>query len=197
MQRLQAFFFERDTVAVARQLLGKILVHEDPVSDKRLSGYIIETEAYCGLSDPASHAACGKTPRNAALFGPSGSAYVYLIYGLHTCLNLVAHPPDVPAGGVLIRAVQPIEGIEEMQEKRGILVLRNLTNGPGKVGQAFGITLTDNGLDITSITSRLYVLDPMKPVRFTATPRIGISKNKEVLWRFTERRKSAPIRLGR
>lgn len=185
MQRLKALFFEQDTVVVAHQLLGKILVHEDPVSDKRLSGYIIETEAYCGLSDPASHAARGKTARNAALFGPPGCAYVYLVYGLHTCLNIVAHPADVAAGGVLIRAIQPIEGMEEMEKKRGISALRDLTNGPGKVGQALGITLADNGLDMTNIRSRLYILDPMKRVGFTATPRIGISKNKDVLWRFT------------
>lgn len=185
MQRLTRSFFERDTITVARELLGKILVHEDdPSTRRRLSGYIVETEAYCGLTDPASHAACGKTARNAALFGSPGSAYVYLIYGLHTCLNLVAHPADVPAGGVLIRALEPLEGREEMEKRRGTSVIRNLTNGPGKVGQALGITLADNGLDVTSATSRLYVLDPEQAISWLATPRIGISKNVDALWRF-------------
>jgi DNA-3-methyladenine glycosylase len=182
MRTLPRSFFEQNTVLVAQQLLGVLLVSH--AHKKTVMGRIVETEAYCGLIDPASHAYIGKTKRNAALFGPVGHAYVYLIYGLHTCLNVVSHPKN-ESGGVLIRAIEPLEGIDIMQERRGDVKLKDLTNGPSKVGQAFGITLKDNDTDLTAQKSPLYLLhDPRFQAESLATKRIGITKNADVLWRF-------------
>lgn len=174
-------FYERDTVIVAQQLLGNILIrHWQGVM---LGGIIAEVEAYGGKDDPASHACTKKTPRNAAMFGPVGHAYVYFIYGNHHCLNLVARDVHARAGGVLIRGLLPIYGIEEMQQARGFC--KYLTDGPGKICQALRITPEHNGKDVTQ-DSELYVIKggAISPDRIEATPRVGIVKARDKHWRF-------------
>jgi DNA-3-methyladenine glycosylase len=173
--------------------LGKILVRR--LRDKRLTGRIIagriiagrivEVEAYLGVDDPAAHSASGRTLRNAVLFGPPGHSYVYFIYGNHFCFN-VSCLPDGEAGGVLFRALEPMAGIEEMAEARGVPLsrgdgsgdLRRLTSGPGRLAEAFGITRErDNGKDLTSRRSDLFIADDaFRPRRVEITPRIGITK---------------------
>jgi DNA-3-methyladenine glycosylase len=176
-------FYSRDPRLVSRDLLGKILVRRRP--RKLLAARIVEVEAYLGQDDPAAHSACGRTPRNAALFGPPGHSYVYFIYGNHFCFN-VSCLPDGEAGGVLFRALEPLVGIEEMAKERGMSVdresgtstLRKLTSGPGRLAQAFGITREyDNEKDLTSIRSNLIIVDDaFRPRRVEITPRIGITK---------------------
>lgn len=179
-QRLPAAFFDRDPRRVARDLLGKVLVRRE--GRKLLAARIVEVEAYLGEGDPAAHAAAGRTPRNAVLFGPPGYAYIYFIYGNHYCLN-VSCLPDGVAGGILFRALEPLAGIAEMARARGISIhgrrdLRNLTSGPGRLAQAFGITRQlDNGKDLTSLRSDLWLADDgHSPPRVLVTKRIGISK---------------------
>lgn len=181
-------FFDRDPRRVARQLLGKLLVRSDV--GKLLAGRIVETEAYLGVDDAAAHSAAGKTARNAVLFGPPGYAYVYLIYGIHYCLNVSCLPPG-EAGGVLIRALQPECGLETMARNRGFAgdlpgSVHNLTAGPGKLAQAFGVTrLRDNGKDMVSPRSDLVLMeDRFRPRKVAVTPRIGIAKAVEPLWRY-------------
>jgi len=161
-------------------LLGKVLVRRE--GRRRLTARIVEVEAYLGAGDPAAHAAAGRTARNDVLFGPPGHAYVYFIYGNHYCLN-VSCLPDGIAGGILFRALEPLEGIEEMAKERGIVVksprdLRLLTSGPGRLAEAFGITRArDNGKDLTSAKSDLFIADDGFRVRkVVVTPRIGITK---------------------
>ena len=143
-------FYGRPTVEVARDLLGKILVHGET------SGRIVETEAYLGGDDLAAHSAHGLTARTRVIFGPPGHAYVYFIYGMYECLNLVAEPAGQP-GCVLIRAVEPLSGIEIMQRRRPAAhKLRELASGPGRLTLALGITRAQNGADVTrgSLTVR-------------------------------------------
>jgi DNA-3-methyladenine glycosylase len=183
-------FFGRDPRRVARDLLGKVLVRQEPAgrarapqpADQRLTGRIVEVEAYLGEKDPAAHAFSGRTLRNAVLFGPPGHAYVYFIYGNHYCLN-VSCEPEGHAGCVLFRALEPLTGIEEMAEARGIRIeaahhLRLLTSGPGRLAQAFSITRErDNGCDLSSSNGSLWIGDDgygARKIRLTA--RIGISK---------------------
>src|SRR5439155_1943054 len=136
-------FYALPAPEVARALLGKILVHGET------SGRIVETEAYLGVNDGAAHSARGITPRTQVIFGPPGHAYVYLIYGMYECLNLVAQP-EGKAGCVLIRAVEPLTGLERMRRRRpGTRRAEDLANGPGKLTRAFGITVRDNGVDVT------------------------------------------------
>lgn len=179
-------FFLRSPEIVARDLLGKVLVHRR--NGERLSGRIVEVEAYLGLDDPASHAYRGRTSANAVLFGPPGMAYVYFIYGMHYCVNISCLPEDEP-GGVLIRALIPLEGIKTMARLRGLpenASPRLLTGGPGKLCQALGITrATHNGIDVTKATSSLHVEDDgVHPGKILITPRIGLSKAKEHPLRF-------------
>lgn len=178
-------FFDRDTPIVAKDLLGKLLIRK--IDDQILIGIINETEAYTGL-DPAAH--CYKniiTPRNKALFGPVGHAYVYLSYGLHYCFNIVSRKPSDYSGGVLIRSVIPIQGQEIMGKNRHMQKLsRNLTNGPGKVAQAFDISLKLYGINLLDYNSELKIAHGYKIPnnQIMETPRIGISKGKDLLWRF-------------
>jgi DNA-3-methyladenine glycosylase len=174
-------FFARNPRRVARDLLGKILVRQNPTSDP-LTARIVEVEAYLGEQDPAAHAASGCTLRNAVLFGPAGHAYVYFIYGNHYCLN-VSCEPEGRAGCVLFRALEPLSGTREMTFSRRIAVasdkdLPKLTSGPGRLSEAFGITRSrDNGCDLTSPTSSLWIGDDgFRPRRILVTPRIGITK---------------------
>ena len=172
---------------VARRLLGKLLVRR--YEGKRLTGRIVEVEAYFGLDDPAAHTFAGKTERNAVLFGPPGVAYVYFIYGMHYCLNISCEP-DGQAGGVLLRALEPVEGLATMARLRGLERDANprlLTSGPGRLCQALAVTrMTHNGVDVASRRSELYVEDDgFAPDKTEATPRIGIRKAAERPLRFS------------
>jgi DNA-3-methyladenine glycosylase len=166
-------FYARDTVTVARDLLGKLLVHGET------SGIIVETEAYLGLGDLAAHSAAGITPRTRVIFGEPGHAYVYLNYGIHECLNIVAEPEGA-AGCVLIRALTPVDGIELMRLRRK--GARDLTGGPGKLTQALGITRLLNGADVT--VAPLTIHDVGVDPQIEITTRIGITKSPELPLRF-------------
>jgi DNA-3-methyladenine glycosylase len=188
VQRLARKFYDRDPRDVSRDLLGKVLVRNE--SNYRMVGRIVEVEAYLGSDDPAAHAAAGRTARNDVLFGPPGRAYVYFIYGNHWCFN-VSCLPDGIAGGVLFRALEPLEGIEQMAQVRGIQVkserdLRLLTTGPGRLAEAFGITRQrDNGKELFSSASDLWIGDDRSaPPRIAMTARIGITKAAEMPLRY-------------
>jgi DNA-3-methyladenine glycosylase len=179
-------FYSHSPDTVARALLGKLLILD--LQGKRLTARITEVEAYLGLIDPASHAARGLTPRNAILFGPSGHVYVYFIYGMYYCLNVAAHLPG-EAGGVLIRALEPIDGFETMADLRGLphnTKPKLLTGGPGRLCQALDITRKNsNGLDVTSPTSAIQIADDgHRPTDIQTTPRIGITKAADRPLRF-------------
>jgi len=180
---------------VSRRLLGKLLVgrYRDPSAARpktqRLTGRIVEVEAYFGLDDPAAHTFVGKTARNAVLFGPAGFAYVYFIYGMYFCLNFSCEPDGHP-GGVLLRALEPVEGLETMARLRGLPSTANprlLTSGPGRLCQALGIVReTHNGIDVTNSRSGLHVEDDgFIPDAIDASPRIGIRKAADRPLRFT------------
>jgi DNA-3-methyladenine glycosylase len=180
---LERKFYSRDPRRVARELLGKVLVRRN--GRHPLAARIVETEAYLGENDPAAHSAAGRTARNAVLFGPPGYAYVYFIYGNHYCLN-VSCEPDGTAGGVLFRAVEPLLGVQQMADSRGLEIksprdLPKLTSGPGRLAEAFDITRTrDNGVDLTSPRSSLWIgSDHFRPKNIRVTSRIGITKAAE------------------
>ncbi|HEY1183129.1 MAG TPA: DNA-3-methyladenine glycosylase [Bryobacteraceae bacterium] len=161
-------FYERPTADVARALLGKVLVHSPT------AGIIVETEAYPGRDDLASHSARGITARTRVIFGEPGHAYVYLIYGMYQCLNLVTEPAGTP-GCVLIRALQPVAGIELMRERRPAAgKLEDLARGPGRLAMAMGITREHYGVDVTR--GSLVVREPAEPraLEIEVTPRVGI-----------------------
>ena len=185
MKILYRKFYHRDTLRVARELLGKRLVRQ--VNGLELSGMIVETEAYCGEADSACHAHRGKTPRNAVMFGEPGHAYVYFTYGMHYMLNLVTEEEENPCA-VLIRAIEPMEGIGEMESRRKRKGTE-LTNGPAKLCQALSIDKSLNGWDLT-LGRELWVEDYRKfPAKsILATPRIGIDyarkEHRDAEWRF-------------
>ena len=188
LRPLNRAFFGRDPRRVARDLLGKVLIRQEPGS--RRTGRIVEVEAYLGQHDPAAHSAAGNTARTAVLFGPPGYAYVYFIYGNHYCLNVSCEPEGL-AGGVLFRALEPLSGEKEMALARGVEIhsakdLPKLTSGPGRLAEAFGITrLRDNGCDLTSTTSSLWIGDDGYRARnILVTPRIGITKAAEKALRY-------------
>jgi DNA-3-methyladenine glycosylase len=169
--------FAASSVEVARRLIGITLLVGG------VGGRIVETEAY-DRADPASHSYTGPTPRNATMFGPPGHAYVYRSYGLHWCLNFVCREEGHGAG-VLIRAIEPTDGIETMRERRGLQELHLLCAGPGRVGQALGITRELDGASLSAPPFAL--LRPEQGARRVALvrgPRIGISKAADVPWRF-------------
>jgi DNA-3-methyladenine glycosylase len=171
-------FYNRPPVEVARDLLGKVLVHGPA------AGIIVETEAYLGADDLAAHSARGITPRTRVIFGPPGHAYVYFIYGMYECLNLVCEPEGKP-GCVLVRAVEPIEGLDLMQSRRPAARKReDLASGPGKLTLALAITRAQNGADVTR--GRLVVREPLesRPVPIAVTPRIGITQCADLPLRF-------------
>ncbi|GAB4470911.1 MAG: DNA-3-methyladenine glycosylase [Anaerolineae bacterium] len=188
MASLTRAFFERDTVEVARDLLGCILVHR--VDDGRVAARIVETEAYHGWDDKASHAHRGRTPRNSVMFGMAGVSYVYLCYGVHWMLNVVARPPDAEYGAaVLIRAVEPLEGLEYMAQRRAGLPRQQWTNGPGRLTRAMGIVQAHNGMDLLAPDSALglEVGERIPEGRVVRGPRVGINVPepwKSVPWRF-------------
>jgi DNA-3-methyladenine glycosylase len=168
--KLSRSFYEQSTIDVAKQLLGKLLIHRHP--DATLVGRIVETEAYLGPHDLACHAAKGRTKRTEVMFGAAGHAYVYFIYGSYNMLNLVTEAKDYPAA-VLIRAVEPVRGIARMKQNRQNQELRSLASGPGKLCQAFAIDRSLNGQDVCGKV--LYLEDRGEPPpKFDATPRIGV-----------------------
>jgi DNA-3-methyladenine glycosylase len=175
---LRRSFYARSTVEVARGLLGKVLVHGPT------AGIIVETEAYLGGDDLAAHSARGVTGRTQVIFGPPGHAYVYLIYGMYQCLNLVAEPDGHP-GCVLIRALQPVAGVELMRTRRGaVRGVEHLANGPGKLTLALGITRAHNGVDITKGALVVRAGARGGEVEIAVTPRIGIARSVELPLRF-------------
>ena len=174
-------FYSKDTVAVARNILGKRIVRK--IRGSVLTGIITETEAYRHSDDPASHAFGKQTDRNKVMFEEVGHAYVYFTYGMHYCFNVVARHSNVKAGAVLIRAIEPEKGIKKMQENREIPNIKNLTNGPAKLTQALGITKEHYGVDLTQ-DSNLYIEDGIKTKKIYESPRIGIKNATEKLWNF-------------
>ncbi len=169
----------QDASVVAPLLLGFIVVHR--TNDGLCAGRIVETEAY-QADDPASHTHKGVSPRNRVMFGEPGHAYVYFTYGMHYCLNVVAGKIE-DGQGVLIRALEPVEGIELMKERRGIEEVIRLTNGPGKLTQALGIGLKQNGKDLLR-DKHLMLLAGVPPKEVVQTKRIGITRAVDRPWRF-------------
>ena len=177
-------YFEREPVVVARALIGCMVISN--LGGERTSGRIIETEAYRGADDLASHAARLRTGRVLVMREQVGIAYVYRSYGIHAMLNVVAHAPG-DIGAVLIRAVQPLEGLDVMRRRRGGMPDRGLCSGPGKLCIALGITLDDHGLDLTrSELLRLTFGGSGHTPSVLASTRIGISRSAELPWRFFE-----------
>lgn len=195
MMMIKKNFYNQKTIKVARELLDKFLVRK--IGKKIISGKIVETEAYVGPNDLASHASRGKTARTAPMFGPPGHAYIYLVYGLNFCFNIVTERKNYPAA-VLVRALEPAEGINLMRRHRPSLknkklnsqfsIIKHLTNGPGKLCQALKIDKSLNNFDLTKNT--LWLEDrglKIKPSEIVAAKRIGVDyagqyKNKP--WRF-------------
>lgn len=168
---------------VGREIIGKKLVRI--LHDKsELSGKIVEAEAYGGTGDPASHAYRGKTKRNEVMFGEAGHAYVYFTYGFHYCLNFVTSSRFGNASAVLIRAVEPLTGIDIMAAIRKTSVITNLASGPGKLCQAFSIDKSENGIDVTLLDSPIRVEDSLENPRLASSTRVGIKSAAEKRWRF-------------
>ncbi len=185
MTHLKQAFFNRDTITVARQLLGTKLVRE--FNGTVLSGMITETEAYLGANDSACHAAKGQTPRNSVMFGPAGVAYVYFVYGMHFMLNIVTEQEGNPCA-VLIRAMQPITGLAQMEALRGKKG-KDVSNGPAKLCQALAIDKSLNGWDVTGGKRLWFESHPKVVVESIKTgSRIGIDyaapEHREAPWRF-------------
>ncbi len=179
MSKLDRDFYKRDTVEAAHVLLGKIVVSNTP--DGVVSGRIVETEAYV-YGDPAAHTTRGRTPRTEVMFGEPGHAYIYIIHGIHFCMNVVSHPEGVP-GGVLLRALEPLEGIELMKRNRGLEIPKALCSGPAKLTQALQIDKSLLGEDL--LGDRLYLIDDGTDIgEIVARPRIGVSRAAEKLLRF-------------
>ena len=185
MDKLGRDFYQRSTLMVARELLGKRLVRV--VDGQRISGLIVEVEAYISEDDAACHAARGRTPRNKAMYGPPGTAYVYFIYGMHHCLNAVTEEEGFPAA-VLIRALEPLEGLEIMRHYRPGKPDSELTNGPAKLCQALAIDRDFNRVDLC--TSKVLFIEEGRMVaqeEIGTSPRIGIKADElamSVPWRF-------------
>jgi len=179
--RLPRRFFSRDPVLLARELLGRVLFYKTP--EGLLAGRIVETEAYTGEADPASHAFRGRTARNAVMFGPAGHAYVYFTYGMHHCLNVTAEASGT-AGAVLLRALEPLAGVEVMRARGDHGPESRLLSGPGKIGRAFGLGLDDNGRDFTRGALGLAAGAPVPNREVAISRRIGISRGVDLPYRF-------------
>lgn len=185
--RLPREFFAQDTLTAARQLLGKRLVRME--GGRRLSGIIIEAEAYCGEADLGCHAKAGRTPRTAPMYGPPGFSYVYFTYGMHWLFNTVTRPEGEPEA-VLVRAITPTEGIEVIAARRGKQPRKRWTDGPAKLTQALGIDGQDNNLDLTAPDAAIFIEDgpPVPDEWVTTGPRIGLftvpEPWKSKPWRF-------------
>lgn len=182
-------FYQRKTALVARELIGHELVRRITINNSEydLSGRIVETEAYGSMQeDEASHAFSRLTKRNSPMFGPVGRAYVYFTYGNHFCVNVTAKADNKKAGAVLIRSIEPLTGIGLMQSFRQRSELRELTSGPGRLSQALAITMEMNALDMTDPCSELYIQTGKGCATCACTPRIGITKATNKLWRFVD-----------
>ncbi|MBU0984085.1 MAG: DNA-3-methyladenine glycosylase [candidate division Zixibacteria bacterium] len=181
-RKLPRSFYNRPTLEVAPELLGKYLVHA--TAHEPVSGRIVEVEAYVGQGDPACHAARGKTDRNAVMFGPPGFAYVYFIYGMYHCFNIVTEREGFPAA-VLIRAAEPTDGLSLMEYNSPGKRHHELLSGPGKLCRSMGITVAHSGLDLTG--GEIYVEDRETSVPTIVTgSRIGIRSGTDLLWRFCD-----------
>lgn len=185
---VEADFFRGSTLQLAKRLLGTYLVHES--EDGTTIGRIVETEAYLSKNDPACHAARGQTPRNAPMFGPAGMSYVYLIYGMHYCFNVVSGKPGV-GEAVLLRALEPVEGIDLMSERRDTEKLLQLCSGPAKLVEAMGITKAHNAVCLRTSSLKLHRRESFPklygkryPHPIVETTRIGISSGQELQYRF-------------
>lgn len=178
-KKLKRGFYERATLDVAWDLLRTTIVYH--TARGVLAAHIVETEAYIGEEDPACHAAVGRTERNDVMYGPGGFGYIYFIYGMYNCFNIVTERKGFPAA-VLIRAVEPVCG-EDIMAANSPPNCRLLTNGPGKFCRAFGLTRQQNGMDLTGPTLYLIEHEDYTPDVVT-TRRIGINKGSEKLWRF-------------
>lgn len=181
--RLGRDFFARRPEVVARALIGMVLAHDAP--DGLAAGIVVETEAY-DQDDPASHSFRGRTPRNGVMFGPPGIAYVYLSYGVHWCMNAVTGRAG-RGSAVLIRALEPVGGIDAMSRRRGATSMARLCRGPGNLARALAIGRDQNGLDL--VTGPIALYDPGRSARarfrrIAAGPRIGITKAVDRPWRF-------------
>jgi DNA-3-methyladenine glycosylase len=180
--RLRRAFYARDAVTLARDLLGRVLFFESPAG--LLAGRIVETEAYTGTADPASHAYRGVTVRNTVMFGPAGYAYVYFTYGMHHCLNVVAERQGT-AGAVLVRSLEPLWGLGVMRGHGPQGGDERLCSGPGKICKAFGLTLQHNGLDLTRGPLGIAAGRAVDDRQVKVGPRIGISRAADLPYRFS------------
>lgn len=199
-RRLPRGFYDRPTLEVARDLIGKVLVHR--TADGVTSGIIVEVEAYIGEDDPACHAAAGRTKRNYLLYGPPGIAYVYFNYGMHYLVNAVTEGAGSPAA-VLVRALDPLDGVDLMQRRRAAfsrngheITRHSLCRGPGNLTRALGITLEQNSADLCG--ADLFVEDRgpcLQPIAWS--PRIGISVGTDKPWRCFVEGHAAVSKLGR
>jgi DNA-3-methyladenine glycosylase len=181
MKRLGSDFYEVPTLLLAERLLGKIFVHSRGPG-QLMKGRIVETEAYLGENDQASHAWKGKTPRNEVMFGPPGTLYIYFAYGCHYMANIVSEP-EGSSGAVLLRAMEPVEGIKQMQESRQTQVLTSLMSGPGKLTQALGIGPELYGESLLGQTCWLEEGPELAAEMIGTSPRIGISRSTGLPWR--------------
>jgi len=179
-KKLPRAFYNRPTLEVAVDLLGKILIYEK--NGVRLGGRLVEVEAYIGEDDPACHAFRGLTPRNEIMYGDPGYLYVYFTYGNHYMLNIVTERKGFPAA-VLLRGLEPLFGIDEMLKNRGVDILNEIASGPGKMAQALGITTEHKVEDL--VGQRIYLIDDGFGVgEIWRSPRIGLSDGRDKLWRF-------------
>jgi DNA-3-methyladenine glycosylase len=178
--RIGRSFFEQYTPNVAKGLIGCRLVRMR--DGERLAGVVVETEAYRGSADPASHAYRGKTDRNAVMFGPAGHAYVYFTMGAHYCLNVTTEPMGTPAA-VLIRALEPREGIQKMVRNRGVNEVARLASGPGNLTKALGIDRRDNGQDMVTSSGLFFELGEQMG-EIGESSRVGVTRGTSFRWRF-------------
>jgi len=179
---LDTKFYERETVIVAKQLIGKILTRK--IHGIELTGIITETEAYRGKDDRASHAAIKMTDRNKGMFGTVGRSYVYFTYGMYFMFNVVAKSKKQDAGAVLIRGIFPQNGIKIMTRNRGMSDMNKITNGPGKLTMAMNISIKENNIDLTKKSS-IYISEGITPKKIKRLPRVGISKAIDKEWNFS------------
>ncbi len=180
-EKLKKNFYLRDVTDVAKELLGKFIVHSN--QKKKLIAKIVEVEAYQGSIDKASHSFKGKTLRNKMMFEEGGRLYVYLIYGLHYCANIVTGEKGI-GDAILIRAVEPLHGINFMKTNRSGVKLNQLTNGPAKFCSAFGINKSHDGIDLSGDTIYLTYGEVVKKDQIVETTRVGITKSTELKWRY-------------
>ena len=180
MRKLLRSFYNRPTIEVARDLLGKNVVYNSPKG--RLEASIVEVEAYIGESDPACHAAPGPTTRNLVMYGKAGFSYVYFIYGMHYCFNIVTERKGFPAA-VLVRAAEPVGGLEIMKRNSPRSRAGTILSGPGRFCRAFGLTVEQSGVDLTG--SLLYLRDASRcQSEVVVTRRVGINKGSDLPYRF-------------